>query len=558
MFRAVLFFLAMSFALLSRAQVPGILWQRSLGGDKPEFAEVIKITSDGGSIVAGYSYSDITGDKSEMNNGVYDCWILKMDAYGNKQLDRTIGGDTFDGVYDITEMSDGTYWVAAQSNSGISGDKTDTCRGGMDYWILHLDNGGGIISQRTFGSAENDFLQTVIPSSAGGYFASGYTMEWFVSAEKTDTGCYALTTFPLQKVDPSDTFETRDLLVVRFNQDGSIRWQRTLGGYENETVGKMVEKANGNLVIAGTSGSSVSYFRYPNCERFDPHRGYTDYWVLELDKLGNLVKEKTFGGFFEDDLENIAATKDGGFVLTGSSVSQASGNKSESPYANYDYWIIKLDSNLNKKWEKVYGSNGREWGKHLVETQDGGFLLGGTSEGGISGNKLVPNYGDKDYWILKLNANGNVQWQYSIGGGSFDRFAYLQETADQKILLAGTSISNPSAWKTVPLKGNFDYWVLKIDQNPYQAPNHIRDILDGTTFSVFPNPAAQWVQLNLNRQPRQAIVKLVDMMGRTVLQSEMTQSNLQMDISALSNGQYLLVMHEEGNLTRYERLMVNR
>jgi hypothetical protein len=116
-------------------------------------------------------------------------------------------------------MSDGTYWVAAQSNSGISGDKTDTCRGGMDYWILHLDNGGGIISQRTFGSAENDFLQTVIPSSAGGYFASGYTMEWFVSAEKTDTGCYALTTFPLQKVDPSDTFKTRMAAYV-----GNERW----------------------------------------------------------------------------------------------------------------------------------------------------------------------------------------------------------------------------------------------------------------------------------------------------------------------------------------------
>lgn len=556
MLRIFLFAVCLMPCLNALSQVPGILWQRSLGGDKPEFLEVIKATSDGGSIVGGYSMSDISGDKSEMNKGVYDCWILKLDALGNKIWDRSFGGNDFDGVFDITEMDDGTYWVAGQSNSGISGDKTDACRGGMDYWIVHLSNTGQILKQRTFGSAQNDYLQSVIPSNTGGYFACGYTQEWWVSAEKTDTGCYAYTQFPFQKVNPTDTFRTSDLLVVRFNTDGSVRWQRTLGGYADETVGKMIERPNGNLIIAGTSASKVSYFRYPNCERFDLHRGYTDYWIVELDRMGALVNEKTFGGYFEDDLENIALCKDGGYIVTGSSISQASGNKTESPYSNYDYWILKLDSNLNKSWEKVYGSNNREWGKHILQTQDGGYLLGGTSEGGATGNKLVPHYGDKDYWILKLNSQGIDQYQYSIGGGSFDRFAFLQETSDEKILVGGTSISNPSGMKTVPIKGNFDYWVLLIDKYPYQAPNHIRDLLDGTLFSVYPNPASDRITLELNRDPHFARIRVMDMLGRSVVQHTMNSRKESLDLSALASGQYLIVL-EEGDSRRLARIQVS-
>lgn len=556
MLRIFLFAVCLMPCLNALNQVPGILWQRSLGGDKPEFLEVIKATSDGGSIVGGYSMSDISGDKSEMNKGVYDCWILKLDALGNKIWDRSFGGNDFDGVFDITEMDDGTYWVAGQSNSGISGDKTDACRGGMDYWIVHLSNTGQILKQRTFGSAQNDYLQSVIPSNTGGYFACGYTQEWWVSAEKTDTGCYAYTQFPFQKVNPTDTFRTNDLMVVRFNTDGSVRWQRTLGGYADETVGKMIERPNGNLIIAGTSASKVSYFRYPNCERFDLHRGYTDYWIVELDRMGALVNEKTFGGYFEDDLENIALCKDGGYIVTGSSISQASGNKTESPYSNYDYWILKLDSNLNKSWEKVYGSNNREWGKHILQTQDGGYLLGGTSEGGATGNKLVPHYGDKDYWILKLNSQGIDQYQYSIGGGSFDRFAFLQETSDEKILVGGTSISNPSGMKTVPIKGNFDYWVLLIDKYPYQAPNHIRDLLDGTLFSVYPNPATDRITLELNRDPHMAKIRVMDMLGRSVIQHTMNSRKESLDLSALASGQYLIVL-EEGDSRRLARIQVS-
>lgn len=556
MLRLFLFAVCLMPSLNTLSQVPGILWQRSLGGDKPEFLEVIKATNDGGSIVGGYSMSDISGDKSEMNKGVYDCWILKLDALGNKIWDRSFGGNDFDGVFDITEMDDGTFWVAGQSNSGISGDKSEACRGGMDYWIVHLSNTGLILSQRTFGSEKNDYLQSVIPSNTGGYFACGYTQEWWVSAEKTDTGCYAYTQSPFQKVNPTDTFRTSDLLVVRFNNDGSIRWQRTLGGYADETVGKMIERPNGNLIIAGTSGSKVSYFRYPNCERFDLHRGYTDYWIVELDRMGVLVNEKTFGGYFEDDLENIALCKDGGYIVTGSSISQASGNKTESPYSNYDYWILKLDSNLNKSWEKVYGSNHREWGKHILQTQDGGYLLGGSSEGGATGNKLVPNYGDKDYWILKLNSQGIDQYQYSIGGGSFDRFAFLQETSDEKILVGGTSISNPSGMKTVPLKGNFDYWVLLIDKYPYQAPNHIRDLLDGTLFSVYPNPASDRVYIELNRDPGFAKLRVMDMLGRSLVQKTMNNRKESLDLSGLSAGQYLIVL-EEGDNRRLARIQVS-
>lgn len=529
------------------AQAPNILWQKSLGGTLGDYLEVIKPTADGGYIAAGYSSSAYTGDKTAGFNGIYDCWIIRLDANGNKIWDKTYGGSNFDGVYEIIEAKDGSFWVTAQSNSPDDFDKTEVCRGGMDYWVLHIADNGNLLWQKTLGSNKHDYLQSAIPTSDGGILLSGSTMEYYVSVDKKDTGCYFNSLVPYPN-EVNDTSKTSDIWVIKIEADGNVSWQKSLGGHNNESIGKMVESNHGTYVIAATTSSNTSYFRYPNCERFDPFWGYSDYWLVEIDNHGVLVEESNFGGYDEDKLEYMSKTSDGGYILVGSSNSQASGNKAEAPYYNYDYWIVKVDSNLNKQWDRVYGSNQIENGKCIIQTKDGGYLVGGSSEGGLNGNKTVPAYGLKDYWLLKLDANGIDQWQYSIGGNSMDRFSYLGETQDEKIIVGGTSFTNISGLKNTPSKGDCDFWVLLLDKNPAQTTNTISQLLSDQLASVYPIPSNQYVHIDFIKPTQKAMVVIYDMLGNRVKSTSLSDTKNMLDVSFLNQGNYILTIQVEGKL----------
>ena len=133
------------------AQAPSVQWQNTLGSTSYEFLNTIDQTSDGGYIMGGYTDSNIGGDKSENSWGADDYWIVKMDNAGNIVWENTVGGGNYDKLYAVEETPDGGYIVGGQSLSGGGwGDKSESNKGGYDYWIVKLDEDGVVEWDRSY------------------------------------------------------------------------------------------------------------------------------------------------------------------------------------------------------------------------------------------------------------------------------------------------------------------------------------------------------------------------------------------------------------------------
>ncbi|MBL0342123.1 MAG: hypothetical protein IPP71_15110 [Bacteroidetes bacterium] len=157
--------------------------------------------------------------------------------------------------------------------------------------------------------------------------------------------------------------------------------------------------------------------------------------------------DKRYGGSMEEIISNFLITTDSSFVLGGTSYSGLSGDKSEGNYdttfVTGDFWLVKTDSNAVKIWDKRYGGNNAEIHLETIQTSDGGYISGGQSFSGISGDKSQPNWDptqqSNDYWIIKTDSSGNKEWDKRYGGTLFELFGSVRQTNDGGYILCGSS-----------------------------------------------------------------------------------------------------------------------
>ncbi|WP_035692836.1 hypothetical protein, partial [Flavobacterium sasangense] len=180
-------------------------------------------------------------------------------------------------------------------------------------------------------------------------------------------------------------------------------------------------------------------------------------------KSQDMLWEKSFGGKHCEILTDILSTSDNGFVLAGSSISGKTGNKSNKNIGSYDYWICKIDFKGELEWQKSFGGEGSDMLTSIIQTEDGGFLLGGTSSSNKSLDKKEDSKGQSDFWIIKLNSSGIEEWQKTFGGEWHDELQSVITGVDGGFLLGGTSASGISSDKTTLNYGNLDYWIIKIN-----------------------------------------------------------------------------------------------
>lgn len=134
-----------------------------------------------------------------------------------------------------------------------------------------------------------------------------------------------------------------------------------------------------------------------------------------------------------------------------------SGEKSENSRGQHDYWIVKTDSHGRKEWDKTIGGNYGDNLQSLQQTADGGYILGGFSNSNVSGEKTENGRGWNDYWVVKISAEGKVQWDKTIGGDDNDYLQAIEQMKDGGYIVGGYSISNISGEKTEKSRGSFDY-----------------------------------------------------------------------------------------------------
>ena len=157
----------------------------------------------------------------------------------------------------------------------------------------------------------------------------------------------------------------------------------------------------------------------------------------------DILWEKSYGGTHADYLFDAQPTADYGFILAGSSLSNKTGNKTDDNQGDLDYWIWKMDEKGDLDWQKSIGGSGFDLLQSIKNTNDGGFILGGTSGSGKGLQKNEDCKGVTDFWVIKLNASGGEQWQRTIGGSGQDELLCAFQTKDGGYMLGGSSSSNP-------------------------------------------------------------------------------------------------------------------
>jgi hypothetical protein len=425
----------------ARAQ-PSVEWQAAFGGSGDDYFSSMRPTPDGGYIVGGSSESGASGNKTHANFGDSDGWLVKVDGSGVKQWDQAFGGSGTDYLESVQPTSDGGYILGGESGSGVSGNKTNASFGGYDCWLVKVDSSGVKQWEKGFGGSGLESLMSVQQTGDGGYILGGESASG-VSGNKT-----------------SANFGSTDYWLVKVDGGGNKQWEKVFGGNSDDNLLGAEPTSDGGYILGGFSGSGVSG------NKTTASFGVLDYWVVKVDGNGTKQWEKAFGGSSYDYLRSVQQTSDGGYILGGYSFSGISGNKTNPSFGGADYWLIKLDSNGNKQWEKVFGGSSDDNLFSARQTSDGGFILGGWSQSGVSGNKTVASFGDYDYWIVKTDASGNKQWEKVLGGSAFEALFTVEQTSDQGFMVGGHSRSGISGGKTNASFGGSDNWLVKLAANP--------------------------------------------------------------------------------------------
>lgn len=292
----------------------------------------------------------------------------------------------------------------------------------------------------------------------------GQDYEWLFSTELASDGNYILGGYSYSNISGDKNENSRgksDYWVIKVDDNtGAILWQKTIGGNFLDKATSTHETKDGGYILGGYSDSNKSG------EKTENSRGGDDYWLVKLDPDRNIVWDKTYGGAGMDRLHSVIETDDGGFLMGGESDSNISGDKNENSRGLNDMWVIKTDPNGNIEWQKTYGGNNIDLMKSMVKSNDGGFVLAGTSMSDISGEKTENSRGLGDYWILKIDPLGNIVWQRTIGGNNGENAEFIQSTSDGGYILAGTSSSNISGEKTEnTICNSVDVWIIKLDKN---------------------------------------------------------------------------------------------
>lgn len=514
------FFVLFFTVFLTYPQDPQINWQNTIGGDQNDFARSIEATPDGGFIVGGVSISDISGDKTENSIGDFDYWILKLDASGTIEWQNTIGGDEEENLLSVIPTLDGGYMAAGSSASGISGDKTEGLIGITDIWVVKLDDTGTIEWQNTIGGTNTEDVGEIIQTSDGGYVL-GATSGSDISGDKTE-----------------DSRGFVDFWIFKIDANGNMLWQKTMGGSELDACVAIVETSDGGFLAAGHSDSDISG------DKTEDSNGRTDFWVVKFNSVGQPDWQNTIGGADSEFMGAVIEDQSGAFVIAGDSNSDISGDKTENSQGGFDYWIVTLNPTGLVVYDETIGGSMADFLYDIVQDTDGDYLLGGVSESDASGDKTEDSNGEGDYWVLKIQPTGTIEWQNTIGGAEMDYLWAITLTTAGDVAIVGDSASDISGDKEEDSEGGFDYWVVSL-QGILATEYHASSL----PLHIYPNPVDDRLQISLEMGFIEAIHVFSSKGDLVTRELDVTSSFQTMDVSQLAAGMYFLQVTSEGKTT---------
>lgn len=409
-------------------------WVRNFGGSGQETAQAIIQTSDGGYAILGFSNSS-DGDLQDKNTAVNDYWLLKFDAEGNLQWNKTYGGSKDDRGQSLVQTIDGGF---ALTGYAMSDDGDGTVNNGFhDNWILKLDAAGTIEWEKSFGFSGHDHSYDILQTQDGGFFFTGFLD---ITSARADGNTEKSNTLTRHGVG--------EFWGTKINNVGDLQWRGYFGGTNNDRSHAVVQAEDGGFVMAGFTES----------DDFDisDTQGSYDFWMVKVDDKGNMAWERSFGGSGIEISYDIAKTDDGGYVVAGNTFStdgDISKSKGES-----DFWLIKVNDVGSLVWERSFGGTQFDAAQAVIQSKDGGFIVAGNSKS--KDIDASSNNGENDIWIVKTDPDGNLVWQKSFGGSAIDFGFDVIENSEGGILVVGETSSTD--FTSITSKGGSDLVVIKI------------------------------------------------------------------------------------------------
>ncbi|PSR55682.1 hypothetical protein AHMF7605_20320 [Adhaeribacter arboris] len=488
-----------------------LTWVNAFGGFETDGLTSGINTTDSGYLIGGHSLSPNSGDKTQDGRGLNDFWIVKADASGRKLWDKRFGGTNHDYLNHVISTKDGGYLLGGSSLSNSGGDKAQNSRGGQDYWIIKISNTGTKQWERRFGGSGTDDLRKVIQLSTGEYLLAGFS-DSPAGGDKSQASQGG-----------------RDYWLIKISAGGTKIWDKRFGGSLNDNLESFVQTTDGGFLLAGSSNSGLSG------DKTQAGRGSYDYWLVRIDSKGQKLWDKRFGGSGDEQVFEIGRTTAGDFFVAGYSSSGISGDKSESSRGGKDFWMLKVSSSGVKLWDKRFGGSADEELRAIIATSDGGYLLGGRSSSGISGDKSQNSQGSSDYWVVKTSGNGTKQWDKRYGGSAAEDLRAILTTPAGGYLLAGRSDSGISGDKSQPSQGGTDYWLVNLSYSgelparrrtveEQQAQTTARTMtitpeigVKQPQFTAYPNPFAERLSITFTLPESQTVsLKIYDNYGRDI------------------------------------------
>ncbi|HEY0680389.1 MAG TPA: T9SS type A sorting domain-containing protein [Chitinophagaceae bacterium] len=352
-------------------------------------------------------------------------------TFGGSDLEK-YGADANIGGYQraLVVLPDG--YVIGGETSSDNGDIVGNHNANTnDIWVARLDTARNIIWSVCLGGTGLETFGSIDQDIDGGFIISGTAG----SVDGNVSGNHG---------GPADAW------IVKLSAAGVIQWQKCIGGTKTDIGGYITPvKAEGYIFIGTT---------YSNDGDVSGNHGTTgDIWVVKLNRAGNIIWQKCFGSTADDLDIAIKATPDGGYIFTG--IAQNNSGDVQGFHGSKDIWVVKISATGNLLWQRCLGGLADEWSANIILTPDGGYLVAGTTASYQSGDVTI-NKGANDAWLVKLDANGQMQWQKTYGGPTYDVFSDAVVLPDQSYVVIGHT--NSSLLDISFNRGGYDIWLVKV------------------------------------------------------------------------------------------------
>ncbi|MCB1060207.1 MAG: hypothetical protein KDB65_08245 [Calditrichaeota bacterium] len=421
------------------------LWTRTYGGSGNDIANFVNLTRDGGFILAGRGNS--------FGAGLHDMYLVKVDANGNQEWFKTFGGGSDDIANSVQQTDDDGFALVGYSESfGL----------GRQVYLVKTDSAGNFEWSQLYGGSNFEEGRSVAQTSDGGFVLGGWTNSYGAGGAdlyviKTDANGDTVWTnrmgggfdedahvvqeavdggFVAMGYTNSFGAGTYDFLLAKFSEQGTFLWSKTFGGGAADAAQCGLQTTDRGFALLGYTNSFGS--------------GTPNIWLI---KTGPEIAPTppqvppgtdwihTYGGGGDETAVAVVSTSDGGVAVAGVTASFGAGGN--------DFWLVKTNVNGDSLWSHSYGGGNSDWCNSAIETDDGGFALGGNTSSFTAGGT--------DMWLVKTNSTGDTLWTRRFGGLNNDDCVSLIQTSDGGFALAGFTYSFGA--------GDADFWVVKTNAN---------------------------------------------------------------------------------------------